>query len=360
MAAVRYGVVGAGWRAGFFVRLAAALPDDVELVGVVARSPEAAARLRNALDADTVPTLDDLLTRRPQFVVSCVSKQAAPGLIGDLVGRGLPVLAETPPAPDADALRALWSRVGASGLVQVAEQYLLMPGHAARLELVRRGLLGAPTSVQVSSTHGYHAVSMIRGLLGGGFEPATVTARRFAAPLVDPIDRAGWRDDPAPRPATTTLATIDFGGTAGLYDFTDNQWHNPLRTRRIVVRGSHGELVDDTLTRQTGPRTIVTSALVRQQSGYDLDLTGYDTGHLSFEGEVVWRNPLPGHRLADEEIAIAALLAGTAAWVRDDGPAPYPLAQACQDQLIALAVDAAAATGRDVRTGREAWADRPG
>ena len=94
MAAVRYGVVGAGWRAGFFVRLAAALPDDVELVGVVARSPEAAARLRNALDADTVPTLDDLLTRRPQFVVSCVSKQAAPGLIGDLVGRGLPVLAE--------------------------------------------------------------------------------------------------------------------------------------------------------------------------------------------------------------------------------------------------------------------------
>ena len=28
------------------------------------------------------------------------------------------------------------------GLVQVAEQYLLMPGHAARLEVIRAGVLG--------------------------------------------------------------------------------------------------------------------------------------------------------------------------------------------------------------------------
>ena len=110
-----------------------------------------------------------------------------PDAIRELVGLGARVLSETPPAPDLPGLRALWDDVGGSGRVQVAEQYLLMPGHAARLAMVREGVVGEPTSVQVSSTHLYHAVSMIRGLLGLGFEPAVVSARAFTAPLVDPL-----------------------------------------------------------------------------------------------------------------------------------------------------------------------------
>jgi predicted dehydrogenase len=80
----------------------------------------------------------------------------------------MPVLAETPPAPDLDGLRGLWSAVGASGLVQVAEQYLMMPSHAARAALVATGVIGTPTQVQVSSTQQYHAIALIRGLLGAG------------------------------------------------------------------------------------------------------------------------------------------------------------------------------------------------
>ena len=83
---------------------------------------------------------------------------------------------------------------------------------------------------------------MIRGLLGIGFEPVKVSALRFTAPLVDPLSRTGWTGDDTPKEAATTLATMDFGGASGLYDFTDNQWHNQLRLRRIVIRGSHGEI----------------------------------------------------------------------------------------------------------------------
>lgn len=61
--------------------------------------------------------------------------------------------------------------------MQVAEEYLLLSGHAARLALVRERLIGNVTSVQVSSTHLYHAVSLIRAFLGAGMDDLTVNAR---------------------------------------------------------------------------------------------------------------------------------------------------------------------------------------
>jgi predicted dehydrogenase len=339
-------VVGAGWRAEMFWRLAAVLP-EVDCLGAVVRTPRELP----------VPALRSIDEVRPDFLVTAVPWEANPGIIRAAVDRGLPVLAETPPAPDADALRALWADVGAVDLVQVAEQYLLVPAHAARLAAVRAGVIGTPTQVQVSSTHQYHAISIIRGFLGAGRAPVRVRAVRTEAPLVDPLTRAGWTGDDAPKPATTTIATLDFGdGRSGLYDFTDNQWHNQLRFRRILVRGTHGELRDDEVVRLVAPRTIVRTPLVRRQTGYDLDLDGFETDTITLGSDVLFRNTFTGRRLNDEEIAIATQLRQMAAWVRGDGPPPYPLADGLQDHLVALAVEEAAAGDRTVTTSTEAWA----
>ena len=356
-AAYTFAIVGGAWRAQLFADLARRLPDRFTLVGAVVRRPESAEEVARAWSVPAFLSPGELMrSARPDFVVTAVPRSVNPGLVTALVELGVPVLTETPPAPDATAMRQLWSAVGGRRLVQVAEQYLLYPGHAARRELVRRGVIGQPTSVQVSSTHGYHAVSMVRGLLDVGFEPVTISAGAFTAPLVDPLTRLGWTADDTPKEATTTLATLDFGGRSGLYDFTDNQWHNRLRSRRIVVRGSHGEIVDDTVVRLAGPATVLTSSLVRSQLGYDLNLDGYDTEHISFDGEVIYRNPFLGARFMDEDIAISTLLCATGAWARDEGAPPYPLAQGCQDQLVALAIDEAAAAGAKVVTSVEPWA----
>jgi predicted dehydrogenase len=240
--------------------------------------------------------------------------------------------------------------------VQVAEQYLLMPAHAARLAAVRGGAIGEPTSVQVSSTHLYHAVSMIRGLLGVRFEPATVTARAFSAPLADPVSFDGWHGDVEPRARQTTLATLDFGGRMGLYDFTDNQWWNPLRARRIVVRGTTGELVDDGLVRLADAHTVVESHLIRRQTGIDLNLEGADLDHISLDGRVLWRNPFFGARFSEDDLGVAILLERVGAWARGEGGEPYPLAEGLQDHLLSVAIGEALETGRDVQTGTEAWA----
>jgi predicted dehydrogenase len=338
-------VVGSGWRAAMFWRLAAGL-DDVECLGAVVRTPR-------SLPVPTFASLDEV---RPDFVVTAVPWPVNPGVIRDAVGRGLPVLAETPPAPDLPGLRALWDAVGARDLVQVAEQYLLVPAHAARLAAVRAGTIGTPTQVQVSSTHQYHAVSMIRGFLGAGRGPVTVRASRTTAPLVDPLVRDAWSDDDTAKPATTVIATLDFGSErSGLYDFTDNQWHNQLRFRRLLVRGTHGELRDDEVVRLLEPRTVVRTPLVRRQTGYDLDLDGFETDHITLGDRVLFRNPFIGRRYNDEEIAMSTLLRQMAAWVRGAGPAPYPLAEGIHDHQVALAIEESADTDRPVTTTTEAW-----
>ena len=196
----------------------------VQCGGVVVRTPR-------PLEVPSFTSLDACLREvRPDFVLTATPWSVTPAFIAESVDRGVPVLAETPPAPDLDGLRALWSAVGASGLVQVAEQYLMMPSHAARAAVVASGALGTPTQVQVSSTQQYHAVSLIRGLLGAGRGPVSVRASRFTAPLVSPLSRTGWTDDEEPHPTNTTIATLDFGdGRSGVYDFTDQQTRNWLR-----------------------------------------------------------------------------------------------------------------------------------
>ena len=354
----RFAVIGSGWRARFFLRLARQAPEHFTVVGLVSRTPERAAALRAEWGVPTYDTAEQLLAaEQVEFVVPCVPWDRMGPTTAALVEDGIPVLAETPPAADLDGLRDLWSRVGASGRVQVAEQYLLMPAHAARLALVREGVIGDVSSVQVSSTHLYHAVSMIRGLLGVGMDPVTVSAQSFTAPLANPLSPAGWSGSAAPEPLETTIATLDFGaGRMGLYDFTDTQWWNPLRARRIVVRGSLGEIADDTVVRLLDPTTPVESPLVRRVAGRDLNLEGVDLQHISFEGRVLYRNAFAGARLSEDDLAVADLLRATAAWVRDQGPAPYPLAEGCQDHLISLAIGESVATGAPVTTTTQAWA----
>lgn len=355
-ATTTFAILGTGWRAEFFARIARTVPDRLRLSGVVTRTGTRAAEVRAAWNVPAFTSIDDLLGHeRPDFVIVSVPWAASPAAIRALVDRGVPVLAETPPAPDVDGLRKLWSDVGSTGLVQVAEQYLLMPSHAARQAVLDRGTIGEPTSVQISSTHLYHAVSLIRAGVGIRFEPATVDARTFTAPLADPLSPAGWSGDDTPKPAGTTIATIDFGGRMGLYDFTDNQWWNPLRARRIVIRGSRGEIVDDTVTRLIDATTPVQSTLTRRQTGLDLNLEGLDLKHISFDGAVIYENPFRGSGMSDDDIAVAAIVSATGNWARDQAAEPYPLASACQDHLIGLAIEESARSGRTVTTQVEPW-----
>ena len=354
-----FAIVGGGWRSEFYIRLGQLLPEKFELIGVVARNSERAAELQADFGISIFESITALLQfSKPDFVIVAVSWSSNPSVVQEFVSLGIPVLCETPPAPDLQTLRELWSAVRGSDLVQVAEQYLYLPAHEARLKAVRAGAIGLPTSVEVSSTHGYHAVSMMRGCLGVGFEAAAISSHFFTAPLIDPLARDRWNEDLTPKDRTTTIAVIDFGESkSGVYNFVENQWHNQLRHRRIVIRGSSGEIVDNQLITLTDGPAIVESEFRRYQLGYDLNLDGFDTEHISLNGEVLYKNPFIGLRLMDEEIAIGTMMVRMADWIRGEGVAPYPLREASQDQLISLAIDESARIGVTVHTSREIWAN---
>ena len=351
-------IIGAGWRSEFFIRIAQLLPEKFEIVGVVARKDEVRSALAERFGVQTYSSISQLLSKnKPDYAISSVSWDSNPGVVEELVSAGVYVLCETPPAPTLEGLQKLWAAVGSSEMVQVAEQYLSLPGHSARLAITKSGVIGNVSSLELSSTHGYHAVSIMRGFLQSGFEPTTITTRQFEAPLVDPLSRNGFNADLSPKNAKTTISLIDFGsGKSGVYNFVDNQWHNQLRHRRIVVRGSRGEIVDDSVIRLIEGPAITTSRIERYQLGYDLNLDGYDTEHLSFDGKVVFKNPFTGLRFMDEEIAIATLMAQMADWINGNAKAPYPLNEACQDHLVSLAIDESIALGKSVTTAKQDWA----
>ncbi|MGI3783023.1 MAG: Gfo/Idh/MocA family oxidoreductase [Janthinobacterium lividum] len=354
-----YLVVGTGWRAEPYLRLAAMLPERFGVTGIVAHSLASQERARRDWGVEVHADLDAALAvQRPDFVVLSVPWPVTPGLVRQLVALDLPVLTETPPAPDLDGLHALWADVGASGLVQVAEQYALMPLDAARLALVAEGLIGTPSSVLVSSTHLYHAVAMMRSYLRvGADEPVEVVGRSYGSTLVDPLTPAGWTYDASPRPAQHILAALDFGhGRLGRYDFTDNQWWNPLRPDHLLVRGSAGEIADTTVVHLADATTPLTSHLGRTSTGVGMDYQGLDLTQVTFEGRVVWRNEFQGARLTDDDLGVAVLLDRTGAWVRDGGTGPYPLREASQDHAVGMAIEQAVATGETVRVERQPWA----
>jgi hypothetical protein len=354
-----FAVVGTGWRASVFLRMAYLMPDRFRVSGVVARRVESRGVVEQTWAVPSYPSLDDLLrVERPDFVVLSVPWPVTPELVRRLVDERIPVLAETPPAPDLEGLHALWDDVGQADLVQVAEQYALMPLHAARLAVVRSGLIGTPSSVLVSSTHLYHAVSLMRLFLEVDVAAtARVSAQTFTSSLVDPITPQGWTHDRTEKKAVTVLAALDFGdGRMGRYDFTDNQWWNPLRPDHLLVRGSAGEIADDVVVRMVDDVTPVTSRIERATTGVGMNYEGLDLTHLTLDGQVVFRNEFEGARLSDDDIGVAVLLDRMGAWVRGQGPGPYPLREACQDHALGLAIEEAAASGQTVVVDEQPWA----
>ena len=351
-----FAIVGDGYRAGLIARVVDRLaPGELRLTGVATRRPERVARLEAEFRVPIWTDVDALAAEcEAEFVFVAVQGDNAPFITTQLAAAGRPVLVETPPAPDVPALIALHELVQAGAVIQVAEQYHLEPLVAAQLAVGASGILGDVKQADIAIAHEYHGISVLRRALGVGFEPATIRAMRHLAPVLSGPDRAG---DPQKERVTTsarTLAWIEWGERLGVYDFDDQQYRSWIRTPRVQLRGSHGELRDLTVRRQVeGAPTR--SEIARLDAGGPHNHEGLHFRGYQLDGGWLDRNELAPARLAEDEIGIARALLGMLAHVRGGAPV-YDLADAAQDHHLGLLIREAVATGEPVRSQRMPWA----
>jgi len=355
MQSIQFAIVGGGWRAEFYLRIAKALPERFQIVGMVVRDADKGRAIEQQWAVSTYRTIAELLAAaKPQFVVACVSWDANPGVCRELAERGLPILSETPPARDVALMKELCQLVAQGARIQVAEQYIYQPHHAARLAFARSGLIGRVTQAQVSAAHGYHGVSLIRHFLGVAYENCRITAKRFTSPLMAGPGRDGPPSEPRAMTSTQTIAWLDWGDRLGGFDFTGDQYFSWVRGQRLLVRGARGENNNHTASYLRDYLTPIEVNFQRQNAGPNGNLEGFYLKGI-IAGERWWyTNPTTPGRLSDDEIAIATSLIKMAEYVAG-GPEVYPLAQACQDRYLDMMIEQAATTGQVVETEAQGW-----
>ncbi|GAA2008989.1 Gfo/Idh/MocA family oxidoreductase [Microbacterium ulmi] len=339
----RFALVGTGFRAHAFARVAAALPDRLRLEGVFApRTASAGAAFAAEWGVTAWSSLDGLAASRPDFAVVSVHASATPALLAALAERGIPVLTETPLAPHDEAIDAARALERAGARIQVAEQYHLEPLIAAQLAIVRGEYLGDVSQVCVAVAHDYHGISVGRLLLGTGLEqPRSITAFHIPSPIVEGPSRSGDPREERVVTTTRTIAVLEFDGAVLQYDFDDQQYRSWIRSPSVLVRGSRGELRDTRVRYLASFDRPVVSDLVRLETGGAGNHEGMFLRGYSFEGMSLSANEFAPARLADDEISLARILVAMHRYV-EGGEAPYSIDQAAYDQQLATAIHRAA------------------
>ena len=342
---IRFAVVGTGWRSLFFVRIAKWMPEQFELTGVLCRTKDRARKYAGEHGVKTFHTLDALLETQPEFVVSCVSRPGMADMIVELLEHGVHVLAETPYGNTEEELARVSEAQRRSGLVlDTAEQYFRYPTHAARYEVIVRGLIGDVVSCRMNMVHEYHGISLLRRYLGAENGEVTIRARKTNTPIVQTGDRSGYLTDGAVVEESRTFAHFDYAGNRlGVYDFSGKQYHSAIRSSHVHILGTRGEIFDDEVRYLTEDNRPVADRLAVHR-----DLITGTIASISFAGETVYKNPFPASLpMSEDEIAVCHVIRRMGEAVRG-GERHYPLAWGCADSELAMRIHEAAQTGETV------------
>lgn len=354
-----FSLIGAGYRAAYFARVAAALPERFELRGVLGQDPGRAEAFAARHGLRRCADLDELLRLNADFVVVCVSRGQATGYLMALMERGVPALCETPPGETREDLVRLWEEASRrQAKIDVAEQYFLQPLYAAWYEAVRQGMIGPVENISLSALHGYHGVSIIRRFLGVGMESCRIHGERHQFSAVRTSARDGVKRDGEITPYQRDRLSLAFeSGKVGYFDFAGIQYHSFIRTRQINVQGQRGEIDDLEIRCLAEDNLPVFMPLSRHDRGR-YDGVQHALHHLTLGERLLYANPFPDARLNDDELAIASCLDGMRGYLETGKPF-YGLADALQDTYLSQLMDQALAQPhQEIISERMPWAER--
>jgi predicted dehydrogenase len=313
---IRFAVVGTGWRSEFYARVAKALPEQFLMVAWLCRNEDKRKALQQKYGFYTTTSEDDVVSLKPDFIVSAVDKASMSDVVRYWAKKGFPVLSETPAALDLDTLRAMKKEIQAGLKIQVAEQYFLDPMLKAAINEIEAGLIGEPVSVTLSSMHDYHAASIIRRTLKTGLGDVKITGKSFVTRVTNTKTRYETLTDGKVVEKEDKHLIMEYdGGKVAFYDFMSEQYRSTIRHKYMNIRGTRGEIINDTV--------------------YFLD--GNNVGSVkTLEPD----NPFADAGLAGDEASIARLMLGMKNYI-ENGKEVYPMDEALYDAYIATLMDEA-------------------
>lgn len=350
---IEFLLIGSGWRADFFIRLAEKMPAHFRISGVVTTNET----MRQSYEQRGFPCVgtisEGIKTGTPDFAVVCVKAQAAPDVSLEVLAYGLPVLSETPAAATLEALTAFAAKLPRSAKFQVAEQYHVRPDHAARLSCIENGTIGEPVQALISLTNNYHAISLMRKYLGVTGAQAVIRAQRFPVSGRPGFERGGVPDHAALRNYQQTLATLDFGEKMGIYNFEEDQHRSYIRSQHIQIKGDNGE-INNQEVRYLRAEAPVYSPFLRINKGENENMEGSGFKGILFEGVWIYENNYPDAACSDDELAVAVCLRKMKEYCDGKGPL-YSFADAAQDYYLTLLLEEAVKTGLPVAAAEQPW-----
>ncbi|MBR0030763.1 MAG: Gfo/Idh/MocA family oxidoreductase [Treponema sp.] len=314
----RFVIIGSGWRASFYVRIAKALPERFELLYMLCRSAEKAEKISKDLGIPTTTRIQDCVDAKPDFVVVAVTKSSMTDVSLEWLDRGFFVLAETPAALSFETIKKLKNLGEKGNRLIVAEQYRLYPENAAILSVLENGLIGEATALNISIAHEYHAASLIRAFLKIPTDMKfSVRAKTYEFPTTETLTRYEHFTDGRIASKKRTVATFEFkNGKVAFYDFDSEQYRSPIRKNTLKIQGVRGEII--------GRKVYY---LDEKNEGRE--------GEISFE--TAWGvREFTEKNFSHDEMAIASLMQKMYSYVQGKAANPYPLEEAVQDSFMAI------------------------
>ncbi len=331
---IKYGIVGAGWRSEFYLRIADLLPDTFKVSGIYIRNEQKRTEFSEKYNVPIFDTLEKLLETDFDFIVSCVNKSGICGTVREFAEKNIPVLTETPIGTSLKEIDSFLSEIKPEWRVQVAEQFHFQPRNQAIKAVIDSGILGEVNQVQISCCHDYHAVSLIRFFLDTGYEMPETSS--FTLP--DTVNRYNSRGGILSKTEIVTaeekIVILRFNDKTAVYDFNYEQYFSDIRASRMVIRGTNGEIINDRCTylKEGHPHSF---KFQRNSYGANESLDGFTLVNITAEGNVLYENPFKGARLSDEEIAISTCLLNMKKYLETGVPF-YTLKDAATDSKINL------------------------
>lgn len=334
MCKIRYVIVGSGWRSLYYVRVAKALPEKFELCAMFCRSREKAEKMSEEYGIYATASIEECRNFKPDFVVVAVNKTDIAKVSMEWMNYGLTVLCETPAALDTDTLKQLWELHKSGKKLVVAEQYTKYPTYDALFKVLNTGIIGEPDCLNISLAHGYHGASLMRAFLQQNVNAQfTVRAKTYEFTTVETLNRYERFTDGRMDKKKRTAATFEFDdGKVAFYDFDSEQYRSPIRKNHVKVQGRKGELMDDTFYyldenyQDRQAKLVITQRCVhtgnanpnlknvREILSINLDKESMknETDGKAFEVHQVYKAPFGACGLAEDETAIARLMAEAA------------------------------------------------